>query len=340
MEPQTTGPGAREELRKWRLETPLDTFTKVRKQWNDAGIELYAYNLSFNNSFTDAEIDRGFEMAKAMGVKVLTATSTVSAAKKVAPFADKHKIQVAMHGHDNLTDPEQFAKPESFAAALEMSKYFMINLDIGHFVSAGYDPVEYLKQHHDRIVDLHIKDRTKAHANLPVRPGRNAHQGGAAAAPDQQVEDPGQHRIRIQGDGCGGGSQEVLPVHERSPGVTGTQTPTRVRYWVIVFAATLAVVTYIDRVALSFAAPFISKDLGLDSRHMGLAFTAFGCGLRRFRNPRRIPGRPPGTAQRAHADRAVVEFLHRRHGLHLELPLHRDHAVSLWRGRSRLLSRT
>ena len=171
VEPQTTGPGAREELRKWRLETPLDTFANVRQQWTDAGIDLYAYNLSFNNSFTDAEIDRGFEMAKAMGVKVLTASSTVSAAKKVAPFADKHKIQVAMHGHDNLTDPEQFAKPESFAAALEMSKYFMINLDIGHFVSAGYDPVEYLKQHHDRIVDLHIKDRTKAHDNLPFGQG-------------------------------------------------------------------------------------------------------------------------------------------------------------------------
>jgi sugar phosphate isomerase/epimerase len=172
VEPQTPNtPAGREELRKWRLETPLDTFTKVRHQWNDAGIELYAYNLSFNNSFTDAEIDRGFEMAKAMGVNVLTASSTISAAKKVAPFADKHKLQVAMHGHDNLTDPEQFAKPESFAAALEMSKYFMINLDIGHFVSAGYDPVEYIKQHHDRIVVLHVKDRTKAHGNLPFGQG-------------------------------------------------------------------------------------------------------------------------------------------------------------------------
>jgi sugar phosphate isomerase/epimerase len=172
VEPQTPNtPAGREELRKWRLETPLDTFAKVRHQWNDAGIQLYAYNLSFNNSFTDAEIDRGFEMAKAMGVNVLTASSTISAAKKVAPFADKHKIQVAMHGHDNLTDPEQFAKPESFAAALEMSKYFMINLDIGHFVSAGYDPVEYIKQHHDRIVVLHIKDRTKAHGNLPFGQG-------------------------------------------------------------------------------------------------------------------------------------------------------------------------
>ena len=79
---EPTGRPRREALRKWRLETPLDHFAKVRHQWNDAGIELYAYNLSFNNSFTDAEIDRGFEMAKAMGVKVITASPPPSAPRK------------------------------------------------------------------------------------------------------------------------------------------------------------------------------------------------------------------------------------------------------------------
>ena len=77
----------------------------------------------------------------------------------------------------------------------------------------------------------------------------------------------------------------MLPVHERQSGVVQVQKATRVRYWVIVFAATLAVITYIDRVALSFAAPFISKDLGLDSRHMGLAFTAFGVAYAAFEIP-------------------------------------------------------
>lgn len=168
---QLRGSEAREELRKWRLTTPLDHFAKVRKQWDDAGILLYAYNLSFNDSFTDEEIDRGFQMVRAMGVRIITASSTVTAAKRVAPFADKYKIIVAMHGHDNLSDPNQFAKPESFEAAMNMSKYFWVNLDIGHFVSAGYDPLPYLEQHHDRIATLHIKDRNKAHANLPFGQG-------------------------------------------------------------------------------------------------------------------------------------------------------------------------
>jgi MFS family permease len=54
---------------------------------------------------------------------------------------------------------------------------------------------------------------------------------------------------------------------------------------VIVFAATLAVITYIDRVALSFAAPFISKDLGLSPVQMGFAFTAFGIAYAAFEIP-------------------------------------------------------
>jgi MFS family permease len=45
---------------------------------------------------------------------------------------------------------------------------------------------------------------------------------------------------------------------------------------VIVFAVTLAVITYVDRVSISFAAPSIQKDLGLTSVQMGWAFWAFG----------------------------------------------------------------
>ena len=148
-----------EETRKWRLSVPLDHFKDVRKKFDAAGIKLQAYNLSFNDNFTDDEIDRGFQMAEALGVTLVTASSTLSAAKRVAPFAEKYKITVAMHGHSNLTDPNQFAKPESFAAALAMSKYFAINLDIGHFFAAGFDPVSYIEANHARITNLHIKDR-------------------------------------------------------------------------------------------------------------------------------------------------------------------------------------
>lgn len=151
----------REELRNWRLTVPMDHFKDIRKKFDAAGIKLQSYNYSFNDSFTDEEIDRGFLMAQALGVKFITASSTLTSAKRVAPFADKHKMIVSMHGHSNITDPNEFAKPESFAQAIGLSKYFAINLDIGHFFAAGYDPVAYLEEHHAHITNLHLKDRKK-----------------------------------------------------------------------------------------------------------------------------------------------------------------------------------
>ena len=51
--------------------------------------------------------------------------------------------------------------------------------------------------------------------------------------------------------------------------------PTRVRYGVIGFALALAIVTYVDRVCIAQAAPFIRKDLGLSTQQMAWAFAAF-----------------------------------------------------------------
>jgi sugar phosphate isomerase/epimerase len=151
----------REDLRKWRLTVPLDEIKAARKKFTDAGVDVYAYNLSFRDDFTDEEIDRGFVMSKAFGVDVITSSSTLSAAKRVAPFAEKHKMTVAYHGHSDVKSPNEFAKPESFEQALAMSKRFAINLDIGHFTAANYDAVEFIKQHHDHILVLHLKDRKR-----------------------------------------------------------------------------------------------------------------------------------------------------------------------------------
>src|SRR5262249_32373057 len=120
----------------------------------------------------DEEMDRGFEFAKALGVKCITASSTLTCAKKLVPFVEKHKILVGMHGHSNLKDPNEFAKPESFESAMAMSKYYRVNLDIGHFFAAAYDPAAYLENHHDKILTLHIKDRKKNQGdNMPFGEG-------------------------------------------------------------------------------------------------------------------------------------------------------------------------
>ncbi|MEO6993852.1 MAG: MFS transporter [Lacunisphaera sp.] len=61
--------------------------------------------------------------------------------------------------------------------------------------------------------------------------------------------------------------------------------PTRARYGVVGFAVTLAMIQYIDRVAISQAAPFISADLKLSASQMGWVFSAFTLAYALFEIP-------------------------------------------------------
>jgi len=60
---------------------------------------------------------------------------------------------------------------------------------------------------------------------------------------------------------------------------------TRARTIVLLFAVTLAVITYIDRVCISQAAPLMQKELGLSKVEMGYAFAAFGWAYALFEVP-------------------------------------------------------
>jgi sugar phosphate isomerase/epimerase len=151
----------REEVRNWRLNTPAEHFRAIRKKFNDAGIEIYAYTLNFRDDYTDPELDKCFEQAKALGAKTIASSTQLTVAQRLPAFAEKHKVLVALHGHDNTRDPNEFSTPETFQKALNMSDWFRINLDIGHFTAAGFDPVSYIQEKHDKITHLHIKDRKK-----------------------------------------------------------------------------------------------------------------------------------------------------------------------------------
>jgi MFS transporter, ACS family, glucarate transporter len=61
--------------------------------------------------------------------------------------------------------------------------------------------------------------------------------------------------------------------------------PTRVRRRVLLFAFLLTVITYLDRVCISAAAPFIMNDLGLTFVEMSVAFSAFTLAYSLFEIP-------------------------------------------------------
>jgi len=165
-------PKDKEKLKAWRANPPMDEIQTVRKKFDDAGIEIYAFNYSFRDEFTDPEIEKGFEMARVLGVTRITASSNVDISPRVDKYAQQYRIYVGFHNHDSMQKNE-FSTPDDFKAAMEgRSKYIGINLDIGHFTAANFDPVSFIEEHHSSILTLHIKDRKRNHGpNMPFGQG-------------------------------------------------------------------------------------------------------------------------------------------------------------------------
>ncbi len=163
---------SREDLRRWRETVSLDEFTAARGKFARARVALSAYNISFRDDYSDAEIERGFEMTKTLGASVITASSNIATVARVAPIAARYKIPVGVHNHSRI-DPNEFATPASFTDAMRAGGDFIaVNLDIGHFTAANFDSVAFVREHHRRIVSLHLKDRRRDQGpNVPLGQG-------------------------------------------------------------------------------------------------------------------------------------------------------------------------
>lgn len=140
----------------------LEKCRVLRKMYNDAGVTIHIQKIGFGQS--DEEIDFNFEVAKALGCVGITTERSEPLAKKLAPFADKHKIWVAFHNHTN-----NYPVMEKKDPILSYGQYIGFNFDIGHYVAGtkGLSPIPVIEKYHDRIVSLHIKDRTADGKNLP-----------------------------------------------------------------------------------------------------------------------------------------------------------------------------
>ena len=160
-------PSGRAERAPWRKSATAATFAPVRKKIEDAGIavRLLCYNMSVSST-TDDEIEYAFMMAKALGATAMSTSTQVSMAKRLAPFAEKHKMMVGFHGHDSTDRPDEVHNEESFKAVMAAGHYLGANLDIGHFMVAKGDPVDFIRRYHDRITNLHLKDKKRDGTNV------------------------------------------------------------------------------------------------------------------------------------------------------------------------------
>jgi sugar phosphate isomerase/epimerase len=160
-----------EEHRKWRLSVPMEKFSELRKMYNDAGVNIDIAKLG-NPNWSDEEIDYAFNVAQTLGARGITMEISKETAERMAPFSEKHQMFVIFHNHGQPGQPGF-----SFDEFLAYGPYLMLNFDVGHYFGAtGKHPNEIIERLHDRIISLHIKDKTgpttdPADTNMPFGEG-------------------------------------------------------------------------------------------------------------------------------------------------------------------------
>jgi hypothetical protein len=154
---------SREQLRQWRLSpAALDQAREIRKNFEDARINLFSMSNTFADDVTDTEIDAMFGQMQVLGISLFQTNQTrVSMAPRLVPFVEKYRIRPAFHTHAEVNDANEVASVESLQKLMSMSEDFRVCLDIGHFTAGNNDPVAYIREHHARITHIHVKDRKR-----------------------------------------------------------------------------------------------------------------------------------------------------------------------------------
>ena len=99
------------EMLAWRKSVSMDQYKAVAKKFKDAGIDIKLLCYNMNEAVTDDEIEYAFTMAKALGADAISSSTQVTVSKRIAPFAEKHKMMFGYHGHDSTWDPNEFSTP-------------------------------------------------------------------------------------------------------------------------------------------------------------------------------------------------------------------------------------
>jgi hypothetical protein len=157
-----------EELAQWRKSVAIDRAAEFRKKYEAAGVLIEIVKVDGIFKMTDDELDYVFKLAKTLGGRAISTEISKSNddLKRIGQFADKHHFMVGYHGHATTT-------PEHWETAFSFAKHNGANVDLGHFVAGNnVSPVAFIKQYHERITHVHLKDRKKNNGpNTPFGEG-------------------------------------------------------------------------------------------------------------------------------------------------------------------------
>ncbi|MBL8203946.1 MAG: sugar phosphate isomerase/epimerase [Blastocatellia bacterium] len=154
----------------------LSHTTEERKQraqmFRDAGlIPLSVGNVSMRGS--DADIRKGFEYAKDVGVTTIVCAPRRDAIPLLDQLVKEFDIKLAIHNH-GPEDKGYFPSPyDAMDLISKYDKRIGLCIDVGHTARAGVDPAESIIKCKDRLYDLHLKDISAlGDRNTPIEGGR------------------------------------------------------------------------------------------------------------------------------------------------------------------------
>ena len=140
---------------------PLDSTDEQIKAFHarcaEHGVTGYAVGPIYMKS--EAEIDRAFEYAKRVGVKLIVGVPNY----ELLPYVDKKVKEYDFHYAIHLHGPDIKTYPDAtdvWEHVKDLDARIGMCLDIGHNLRNGCDPVADLERYHTRVFDMHIKDVT------------------------------------------------------------------------------------------------------------------------------------------------------------------------------------
>ncbi|MBB5345993.1 hypothetical protein [Tunturibacter empetritectus] len=146
-------------LTKWRLSVPMSYFEDIRSTFEKQGLRIKSYSVRFGSS--EAEIDRLFLMAKALGADSLVTRLPAALTSMTAAAADKHRMIVGL----------QFSDESELKTQLAASQYFRMDPDIGDLTKAKIDALQFVQTNYASMYAFDLKDAMPGGPSVPFGEG-------------------------------------------------------------------------------------------------------------------------------------------------------------------------
>ena len=151
---------ARRQVREWRARTEPRHFADVRDTFASANLTVFSCALSYDDSFIDDEIEATFRQVKALGLSTVSSPMTMATARRLAPFAERHGVTVAIR-NDVDGNPARSIATSDLADALALSPSFKLALDIANVTASNRDVLAELNRHETRLSQVVVRDRLR-----------------------------------------------------------------------------------------------------------------------------------------------------------------------------------